>query len=388
MWKWILRILAALLAALVVVAILNRDALMRLGAVNTLFDADRIVHNFSNMDALFETTPIPVQGRAAPLPDGAPMALPDDWEAWLDRRGVTGIVVLKDGAVVHETYRLGTARNDLRISWSLAKSYLSALFGIVLARGDIDDIDDPVTRYVPALTGSAYDGVTIRHVLQMSTGVEFDEDILDFWSDINKMGRIIALGGSMDAFTGRLDARDAAPGERWKYVSIDTHVLAMVLRAATGRSLPDLMADHVLTPLGTIRDPYYLTDGYGVAFALAGLNLTTRDYARMGEMFRMGGAFQGRRIVPEAWVEESTRPSAKTEAGKLRYGYQWWMSADPREGEFMARGVYGQYVYIDRASGVVIAVNAADLNFREDGAYRDSEDMFRGIAARLGESTE
>ncbi len=370
-----------LLAVLAAAAFAYREQLARLSAVLTLFDQDRIVDNFSHMDALFETRPIPVQREAVPLPEGPRLAMPDDWEDWLGRRAVTGAIVLKDGERVHESYHLGTGQDDLRISWSVAKSYLSALVGIVHAQGKIDDLDDPVTKYAPRLAGTAYDGATVRNVLQMSTGVVFDEDYLDFWSDINKMGRVLALGASMDAFAAGLTETDAPPGDHWRYVSIDTHILSMVVRGATGGSLPDLLAEELLDPMGVYGDPYYLSDGYGVAFALGGLNMTLRDYARLGELFRNGGRFFGTQIVPEDWVLESTLPSAKTDPGRLQYGYQWWMPADARTGEFMARGIYGQYVYVDRQSGTVVAVTGADLLFRDAGAFDDSLQMFRRLNA-------
>ncbi len=379
-----MRVLKYMLGALVILSALalwKREELMRLHAVVTLFDEGRIVQNFSRMDRLFETAPIPVSGEVTRLPEGPPLDLPADWQDWLDRRAVTAVLILRDGRVVHEAYHRGTGADDQRISWSIAKSYLSGLFGVMVAKGHVDNLDAPVTDHVPALKGTAYDGVTIRNVLQMSSGVTFDEDYLDFWSDINKMGRILALGGSMDGFAADLQDRDRPAGEVWDYVSIDTHVLGMVLRSATGQSLPDLLGEHILGPLGTTGNPSYITDGYGVAFALGGLNLTLRDYARMGEMFRQDGRFRGRQIVPAAWVAESTTPSARTAPGQLQYGYQWWMPADARDGEFLARGIYGQYVYIDKQSGTVVAVTGADLTFRESGAFDDSLQMFRVIAA-------
>ncbi|ETX30899.1 serine hydrolase domain-containing protein [Roseivivax isoporae] len=376
---------AAAAAGIVALAVLaaglwKREDLTRLMAVTSLFAEDRIVRNFSNMHTLFHTAPVPRgDGPAVPLPQGMPLVPPDGLDAWLDRRAVTAMVVLKEGAIRHETYRLGTGPDDLRISWSMAKSFLSALFGTVVADGTIDSLDDPVTRYAPALAGSAYDGVSVRNVLQMSSGVAFDEDYLDFWSDINRMGRVLALGGSMDSYAAGLDDRAAAPGTSWAYVSIDTHVLSMVLRGATGQSLPDLMSERIVAPLGLEREPLYVTDGYGVAFALGGLAMTTRDYARFGQMVLQGGHWDGRQVVPADWIAASTVPSAPTAPGALRYGYQWWIPADGDSGEVLGRGVYGQYLYLDRAAGVVIAVNGADRNFREDGAFMDSLQMFRRI---------
>mgnify|MGYP001627925818 CR=1 FL=1 len=240
-----------------------------------------------------------------------------------------------------------------------------------------------MTEYAPQLAGSAYEGATIRNVLQMTSGVEFDEDYLDYDSDINRMGRVLALGGTMDGFAAGLTARAAQPGERWKYVSIDTHVIGMVVRGATGRSIPDLMAEKVIAPLGLEAAPYYVSDGEGVAFVLGGLNMRTRDYARFGLMFEQMGAYRGRQVVPADWVAASTRASAPTEPGKMGYGYQWWMPVDAPEGVFMARGIYGQYIYIDQVRNVVIVVTAADRQFRDPGAHAENVGMIRRIAEAL-----
>ncbi len=380
-------ILAVLIGAIALGTAWNWQQVRRLHAVVTLFDPERIVYNFSHMDALFGSVPVlRGDGPSSPLPPGRDLLLPEGWEDWLEERSVTSVVVLHDGALVHESYELGTGENDLRVSWSVAKSFLSLLFGVILEQGRIDSLDDPVTKYAPELEGSAYDGATIRNVLQMSTGVVFDEDYLDFWSDINRMGRVLALGRSMDGFAASLDETDMEPGREWRYVSIDTHVLGMVLRGATGRSIPDLMSEYIVQPLGVEREPYYVTDGEGVAFVLGGLNLMTRDYARMGQMVLQDGRVEGEQVVPEAWIRESTAPSARTAPGALRYGYQWWMPADAEGGELLARGVYGQYVYIDPASDVVIATTGADRDFREDGAFDQSLAMFRQVADQLSEA--
>jgi len=379
---WSLRVALVLFALLVAVLLWHRAELQRLWAVNSLFAAERIVANFSAMDRLFFHAPLPLaEGTGMPLP-ARPRVLPD-LSAWLDERAVTAIVVLKDGAIVHEQYLRGTQAEDRRISWSVAKSFLSALFGIVYAEGAIESLDDPVTRYAPALVGTAYDGARIRDVLQMSSGVRFNEDYFDFHSDINRMGRVLALGRSMDAFAQSLDQRERPPGEAWQYVSIDTHVIGMVIRGATGRDIAELMAEKLLQPIGVESRPYYLTDGDGIAFVLGGLNMTTRDYARFGQLFLQQGEWNGRQVVPAEWVAESTRASAKTAPGRTRYGYQWWIPADAADGEFLARGIYGQFVYVNRPAGVVIALNSADRGFAQRGVFTATVAKFREIAAAL-----
>jgi CubicO group peptidase (beta-lactamase class C family) len=379
--KWIIRIVAVLILAAIVVGLWQREQITRLMAVNSLFSAEKIVQNFSHMDAAFLNTPVPRgTGPTAELPYGDDARLPDEVMPWLNDRSVTALVVLKDGAIVHESYYKGTTPEDLRISWSVAKSYLSALFGVLLQEGAIASIDDPVTKYAPSLIGGAYEQASIRSVLNMASGVTFDEDYLDQKSDINRMGRVLALGGSMDEFAADISESFTTPGAEWKYVSIDTHILSMVVRGATGRPIAELLSEKIIIPMGLEHEPYYLTDGFGTAFVLGGLNLTTRDYARMGQMFLQNGNYNGTQIVPQDWVAASTVPSAPTAAGKIGYGYQWWIPQGAVEGEFLARGIYGQYVYINRARGVVIATNAADKKFREDGVSEQNVAIFRSIA--------
>ena len=157
----------------------------------------------------------------------------------------------------------------------------------------------------------------------------------------------------------------------------------MVIRGATGRDIPSLLSEKVIAPMGLEAEPYYLTDGEGVAFVLGGLNLTTRDYARFGQMVLDDGRWNGQQIVPSDWLAASTAKSAPTEASKVGYGYQWWIPRDARPGEVFARGIYGQYIFIDRARGAMIVVTAADRDFRDAGVHEANIAMLRAIVDAL-----
>ncbi len=382
--KWLLRTLLALALAALVVGIWKREEIKRLMAVNSLFSEQSIVENFSNMDRAFLSTTVDRgSGQTSVLPYGSAATLPPDTAQWAEDRSLTSLLVMQDGEIRHEEYFLGTGAEDRRISWSIAKSYLSALFGVLLDEGAIDSIDDPVTKYAPQLRGSAYEGASIRNILNMASGVVFDEDYFDPNSDINRMGRVIALGGTLDDFSASFTETFEAPGAEWQYVSIDTHVLSMVIRGATGRSIAELLSDKIIEPLGQEWDGYYITDGAGVAFVLGGLNFTTRDYARFGQMILQNGTYGDQQVVPADWIEASTTATAPTEPGKIGYGYQWWIPVGAEPGEFMGRGVYGQYLYINQAKGVVIVVTAADRQFRDRGVNAGNIEMFRKIVANL-----
>ncbi|RBW50711.1 6-aminohexanoate hydrolase [Phaeobacter gallaeciensis] len=382
--KWIGRILVALVLAAVVVGVWKREEIKRLWAVNSLFSEEKIVNNFSHMDAAFLTRTLSRgDGPTSELPYGSKTQLPAETAQWIEDRSVTSLLVMKDGAIRYEEYFLGTSPDDRRISWSIAKSYLSALFGVLMEEGAIASLDDPVIKYAPLLKGSAYEAATIRNVLNMASGVTFDEDYLDYDSDINRMGRVVALGGALDDFAASITESFATPGDTWQYVSIDTHVVGMVVRGATGRSVSELLEQKILIPLGLEQDGYYVTDGAGVAFVLGGLNFTTRDFARFGQMILQNGTYGGTRIVPEVWIAESTHASAPTQPGKIGYGYQWWIPVGAHQGEFLGRGVYGQYLYFDQQRGVLITTTGADRKFRDEGVSETNIEMFRLIAKNL-----
>ena len=380
---------------------LNFVKLRRLLKVNTLFDEANIVGNFSGMRELFFNAPMAVRSDTPSSLPASPRNMPAEFvfrgkttafADWLEQRKVTAMVVLKNGELAHEDYFRDTSPKDLRISWSMAKSFLSACFGIAVGEGLLNSLDEPVTNHVPRLKNTTYDGCPVRDVLNMASGVDFNEDYLDYNSDINRMGRALALGRSMDDFAGSLKHRARAPGTRRKYVSIDTHVVGMVLRAITGRSAADYMAEKLLTPMRLEADPYYLTDGLGVDFVLGGLNLCTRDYARFGLLFAQGGRLNNEQIVPADWVKQSTTsnglPPAEDIApdeAALGYGFQWWLPPQATKGEFFALGIYGQYIYVNQTLKTVVAINSADRDFKEGDGRVTLENlaMFRAIVAKM-----
>lgn len=396
--KWFIRIIIGVVAILALLLAFNFTKIKRLATVNSLFDEDKIVENFSHMDAAFlhhnleiSDTPFLWPEDTQPLPETVTIAGEDrKLSDLLEDLQTTALVIIKDGKLLHESYYKGTDAKDRRISWSVAKSFMSGLYGQALANGQIESLDDPADKYVPELKGSAYAGVSLRNILNMSSGVHFDEDYMDKDSDINKMGRVLGLGKSMDDFAAGLTERDFEQGTDWQYVSIDTHVAAMALRKATGKSLHRLFEETYGANLGFEKAPYYLTDGYDAAFALGGLNLTTRDYAKFGQLFLQDGKWKGEQLIPADWVEDSTKnhsPVIHPDRG-TGYGYQWWVpmpQAGPNEGDFFAVGIYGQYIYVNPKANMVIAKNAAHTTFTKPGksgqtSINDNIDMFRSLA--------
>ena len=374
----------------------------RLARVNTMFDADKIVQNFVSIRDLFEFKDVELDtSNPTPLPKN-PQPLPDQFNwgdavvsltEWQSNRSVCGMVVLKNGERVYEDYFNDTSPDNRRISWSMSKSVLSIAIGVLHDQGRLPPLDTKIGDIVASLRNSAYENATLRNVLNMSSGVAFNEDYLDFHSDINRMGRIIGTGGSMDAFAQGMTAQEWPPGTYNHYVSIDTHVLGMVLRAITGGDLDAFIRDHVFAKLGMESAPYFVADSLQEPFILGGLNMITRDYARIGLMMAQKGEISGNRIVSKDWVHQSTTQSAPPPDparaamadGVLGYGYQWWLPPNAANGEYFAIGIYGQYIYIDTARQVVIAVNSADRDFKdgEGQITLNNIQLYRQIAAHL-----
>lgn len=368
-----------------------------------LFSGRRQFENFARFKDIQPVSRMAATSEPFSMPDGDPIALPATYDfagevrssaAFLEQTDTAAVLVLKDGAIRHELYRLSGGRDVQWISWSVAKSFVSALVGIALAEGHIRSIDQPISDYIMVEPGSAYADVSIRHVLQMSSGARWNEDYADPASDVHRLGATMAGAMSLDAFVATM-VPAAAPGTVCRYNSGDTQALGSLLVKATGRSLTDYMREKLVVPLGFESDAYWLVDGTGMEMAFAGLNVTARDFAKLGELYRNHGRWQGCQIVPEQWVEASVRADAPhLQPGRpiladhpldLGYGYQWWLPGGGR-GEFSAMGIYNQLVYVDPERGVTIvklSANPAYGTAMDEATNREMENIafIRAIAA-------
>ncbi|MGI9343212.1 MAG: serine hydrolase domain-containing protein [Gammaproteobacteria bacterium] len=390
---------AVALAVLALAAIINRDLLALTFNALTLFNEDRIAANFRSMDRLFPTRAVRRSFYTHEFPH-EPAPLPAEYTyggqaksvtAFLEDTWTTGLVVIRDDRIVFEDYYLGNAADSRTISWSLSKSFVSALIGIAIAEGRIANVAEPVTNYVEALSDTGFDGVPIRDVLQMSSGIRFDEDYGAFFSDINVVGRSVAFGGSLDEIVTRFP-REHEPGTRNHYASINTQVLAMVLREATGTTVTEYLETRLWQPLGAKSDASWIVDGVGVEMAFGGMNAVLRDYARLGVLYLNQGRWNGRQILPAGWVRASVSPggphlqpgSNAASDSVMGYGYQWWIPEGP-DGDFLAIGIHNQFIYVNPQYGVVIAKSSAYPDYVKDGKQKELESVavFRAIARGL-----
>ncbi|GAA4677938.1 serine hydrolase domain-containing protein [Streptomyces youssoufiensis] len=342
---------------------------------------------FSRLQRILPTSELTPAARPYAWPHGESLSLPETFafdgtelscEEFLTDTDTAALLVLVDGAIRYERYTLTGGVDAQWLSMSIAKSYVSALVGIAVADGHIAGVDDPISSYVPVPAGSAYDGVSIRDVLQMSSGARWNEDYSDPSSDFNRL-----TGATLEGFAEGLE-RESEPGTVCRYNSAETQLLGTLLAKVTGRSLTAYTQEKLCEPLGMEAPGYWLVDPAGTELAYAGLNLTARDYARFGELYRNGGVWQGRRIVPEQWVRDSVTvaadhlapggPIIADHAVDVGYGYQWWLP-EGDQGDFSAIGVYNQFLYVAPAHRATIVKLSANRRYGTTTGEQSNREM-------------
>lgn len=265
---------------------------------------------------------------------------------------VTGLIVLQHGRIRLERYGSGRGPADRWTTFSVAKSVTSTLVGCAIRDGYIRSLDDPVTRYLPQLKGSAYDGVTIAQLLAMRSGVRWDEDYADPASDVVRLYAFRPPPGEdrTIAYMRRLP-RAAPPGTHWSYNTGETDLAGALVRAATHRPLATYLSEAIWRPAGMEHDAWWLTDAEGLEAGGSGLSMTLRDAARFGQLALEGG----RGLAPAQWFAKARQRISIVDGTADGYGYLWWTY--PR-GRFAARGIFGQSIMMDPASDSVIAIEA------------------------------
>lgn len=329
----------------------------------SMLDPEINALTFHNMDEIFTIRTVARSGAVWPLPRGD-RELDFKYQhggqeytpqQFLERTYTNALLIVKEGRIVSEIYRNNTNEATRFIGWSMTKSIVSLLVGCALQEGRIESIDDPITRYLPELKGGAYDGATIKNILQMRSGADYEEryDFGNPGTAARNHEQALVANVVRFADAARTIKRKHPPGEVWQYKTLDTAVLGWLLeRVSDGSTLGAYAAQRLWEPLGAEHDGFFIMDGQpgtGREFSGAGFNATLRDFARIGLMVLNEGKANGRQIVPAAWIRESTRPSGGPGPG---YGYQWWTVANSRA--YQAIGLQGQFIYVDPDTRTVI----------------------------------
>jgi len=373
-----------------------------------LFTGIEQYENFPRLAELLPSRRMEASATPRPWEVDEPVDAPVDYEfagsrhsfdAFLEETRTAALLMVHRGRIRFERYALTGGVDVPWISMSVAKSFVSALVGIAVGEGLVGSIDDPISSYIRTEPGSAYDGISIRDVLQMSSGAAWNEDYSDPDSDAHRLMSAFTDGSTLEDLVANM-RRELQPGTVCRYNSGETQALGNLLVAVTGGSLSDYMQSRLCEPLGFTSPGHWLIDSAGNEAAFAGLNLTARDYARFGELYLRAGSVGGRGVVPAEWVKASVAPDsphlqvgALTMDGQpvpLGYGYQWWIPEGDR-GEFAAIGVYNQFIHVDPSRDVVIvklSANPAYGTTTDEAENREGESLavLRALAAQVDAS--
>lgn len=331
----------------------DTDRLRQVGAEVLFWNQGQRDRNFPAMETVFPGHVVKAGNRVRPLPAGAPLAIDSAVvDSYIDQNNVAGLIVVQDGKVRLERYARGYSADGRYTSFSVAKSFTSTLVGAAIRDGAIRSVDDPVTRYIPELVGSAYDGVSVAQLLTMTSGVQWNEDYTDPQSDVAKMyAKPVPPGSDPTVAYMRTLTRANRPGEKWVYKTGETNLIGVLVTRATGRPLATYLSEKLWKPAGMERDAFWMIDPSGQEVSGCCLSVSLRDYARMGLVALEGGAG----IVADGWFVQATAPRVSLRPG-FGYGYQWWTYPN---GMFGAQGIFGQAIVVDPATRTVIAMSGA-----------------------------
>jgi len=311
-----------------------------------------------------------------PLTAGAPLKLALDVAAYMAGQRAAGLVVVHDGRIRLERYGLGFDEHGRWTSFSVAKSMTSTLVGAALRDGAIRSLDDKVSDYLPEMKGSAYDDVSVRQLLTMTSGVQWNEDYADPNSDVARFNDHRPEEG-VDATVSYLRRlpRAAPAGMRWNYSTGETNLVGVLLARAIHKPLATYLSEKVWVPAGMEQQATWILSRTGNEISGCCIQAATRDYARFGVFVLDGARVDGTSVVADGWFAEATTKRADIGQPGRGYGYQWWTYDD---GSFAARGIFGQGIFIDPKRTLVIASNAnwaggardATASAAREGFYR------------------
>ena len=321
---------------------------------------------FANCDRAFAARTIARGPQVHALPAGAvwPAFAPGGEGALQLQRNVdhfqlAGIVVLLHGQLRLEHYARGHSAQWRWVSFSVAKSLTSTLVGAAIKDGFISSVDDAVTRYLPELRDSAYDGVTVRHLLTMTSGSKWNEDYQDPAADV-WLFHSMPIDPGMDATVSYMKKlrRDAPPGQRWQYNTGDTNLIGVLVARATRKNLAAYLSEGVAARYRIESDASWMLDRSGHEHRRCCISASTRTLRRLGQFILDRARIDGRRAVHDGWLRDRDPQKRPTSASPgFGYGYQWWTRDN---GTFNAHGIHGQQIFVNRARGLVVAINSAE----------------------------
>ena len=329
----------------------NRDILFW-----SLPQRDAAFRALDRLPVLAKSRVVAAGSQPMPLPPGPPMKLPLDIDAYMAGQRSGALLIVHDGKLRLERYGLGFEADGRWTSFSVAKSMTSTLVGAALRDGHIRSMDDKVSDYIAQMKGSAYDDVSIRQLLTMTSGVRWNEDYADPNSDVARFNNHQPEDG-VDATASYLRRlpREAPAGTRWHYSTGETNLVGILVAHATKKNLADYLTEKVWAPVGMQQPATWLLSRSGKEISGCCVQAAPRDFARFGLFILNGARVNGQSIVPDGWLTQATTERIAIGQPGRGYGYQWWTYTD---GSFAARGIFGQGIFIDPLRRLVIVSNA------------------------------
>lgn len=386
--KIICMVLAGLAVAVVVVGLTFGRKIKTLYISLNSFKNENLAHTFQHTPEIQPTKKINKGEKTFQFQKKEDIILTDHFtfkdnlystKEFIENTKTSGLLVIKDDAIRYESYFFGGDENTLFSSNSMGKSFVSALMGIAVSEGYIENVEDSIGKYIPEFVGTELENIPIRACLQMASGIDFNED-----TDMSNFSMQTLLGKPAMKVIAKYGMQEE-PYTYRRYLSINTEILGEIITNATGRSLAEYMEEKLWKKLNVGQDAYW-TLSNGKELAMGGLSVSLRDYARFARLYLNGGKYNGEQILPEKWVQDSfdvsseySKPGSNHDAyNVIGYGYQWWIP-EGEEGEFMAIGVYGQWIYVNPKHQVIIVKTSADPDFMSQDYELKHVEFFRAI---------
>ena len=392
LWKRLGIVLCCLALILGAIWFCFRERLSLLYRSLQSFKDENLAYTFQHTPEIQPT--VTIQGSAAPLEFAKEenIALADGFqfegsfyptEPFLQDTKTSALLVIQDDVIRYENYFFGGDEATVFSSNSMGKSFVSALMGFAVADGFIDSVNDPLGKYIPEFVGTDLENIPIKACLQMASGIDFNED-----TDMNSFSMRTLMGTpAMEVIAGY--GVQEPPFTYRRYLSINTEILGQVIKNATGKGLGEYMEEKLWTRIGSAHDAYWTLNN-GTELANGGLSISLRDYARFARLYLHEGNWNGEQLLPRDWIRDSldisadySKPGANNDGyNAIGYGYQWWVP-EGDQGEFMAIGVYGQFLYVNPEQNVIIVKVNADPDFMAEHYELKHVEFFRAIADGL-----
>ena len=335
---------------------------------------DAAFRALDRLPVLAKARVIAAGGAPSSLPPGPPLKLPLDVDAYMATQRSAALLVVHEGKLRMERYGLNFDSAGRWTSFSVAKSVTATLVGAALRDGHIKSMDDKVSQYIPQMTGSAYDDVSVRQLLTMTSGVRWNEDYSDPNSDVAQFNNHKPEEGveAIVSYLRRLP-RSSAPGTRWNYSTGETNLVGVLLANATRRPLSNYLSEKIWVPVGMEQKATWILSKTSQEVSGCCIQAASRDFARFGLFILNGARVDDNSIVPDGWLADATTERTAIGQPGRGYGYMWWTYAD---GSYTARGIFGQGIFIDPKRKIVIVSNANWASGARDQAADKARDGF------------